>query len=527
MIRIGIGIIFFFMIAVVHAGNIQKLDLKKTNDKINQLKANGSYKEAEVLAIQLINQNPKDVDAQVQLASVYYKQGDYASAKTLLEGAQPYYPYDLDIPELLNLINQKTKNQPKTKVPNNPNLPVVMTTINKNRLAYPKKLDPVQTQNKIKQLKEKGSYKEAEDLALQLIAQNPRDVDAQVQLASIYYNQKDYSSAKIILEGAQIYYPKDPDIPELLNLINQKTNGKIVKTNAENDATVSSVTKKINQNRSASLTGKPSDIPANATVFSPSNLQATNILNNIVALPPGQEYGPNQLGLVQQSIYGTSPYSYWDFTNLYYTRKTDFGMVLGSLNYASRFGYSAFQGSGEAIINFTDSFYLDTNIAYANNLNLFPKWTFGAEGYFSVTKDFQISLGDLYKNVPPLLYFNTYTGSLQKYVGDYLLIFRPYVFVPNAGDNTVLYTVSARKYFDSVDNSLVLTLGYGMTPDLADLQSIDFITIKERSAAIDYQFPLMNHRFVADIGLSYENQRFPSGFIRQLSGINAGIRARF
>lgn len=450
MIRKWTAIIFCMLIGMAHAQDFQKLDVKKTHDKIKQLQNDGLYKQAESLAIQLIMENPNNVDAQVQLAYVYYQNGDYASSKTILKGAEKYYPNDPDIPELLTLIYKKEQNLPishKNEI--NPALPGVMFIINQNRPTLENKATKTQ---------------------------------AQMDIVS------------------------SPSTPTQANTPSQ--------TNAQPSA------------ESTGQTNAPTEIPKNATVFSPSNLQATNILNNIVAEPTAMQYGPNQLGLVQQSIYGTSPYSYWDFTNLYYTRATDFGMILGSLNYASRFGMSAFQGAAEGIINFSEKFYLDVNLAYANNLNLFPDWTVGAEGYISVLPDLQVSFGDLYKAVTPR-YFNTYTFSLQKYYADYLFIFRPYFYVPNTGEDSILYTVSARKYFDSTDHNIVVTLGYGITPDLADLQSIDFITIKQRSVAVDYQFPLMNHRLVADVGLSYENQRFPSGFIRQLSGINAGLRARF
>jgi YaiO family outer membrane protein len=436
------------------------------------------------------------------------------------------------------------------------------------------KLDVNRTQAQIRAMKKMNNLKGAEELAKKYLVQYPHDVDVQLLLASIFYQEKDYDSAKAILTSAKADYPNDPDVDALLASVNLILKNQDVllayidKIDADmkdknyTDATdvLDLALNKYPENQdllkrkallkeakdqqevklkaaqpaqgttpaTAPTTTTGTTEPArSATVFSPANLQATNILNAVVTDYATEKYGHNQIGINQQSLYGTSPDSYWDFSSLYYTRSMDFGMVLGSLNYASRFGFKGWQGAAEAVIKFTKEFYVDVNLAYATNLNLFPNWTAGVEGYIVLPAAIQISFGDLYRAIDPK-YFNTYTTSIEKDIGDYALIFRPYMYIPQRGINSVLYTGTVRRYFnDSMDQFFAVTVGYGQAPDLADLQSIDFIVIKDRSLALTYQFPIVDHRMILDFGLSYENQRFPSGFIRQLSGADLNFRVRF
>lgn len=419
----------------------------------------------------------------------------------------------------------------------------------------------------IRLLKSQGNLLEARAVSMAYIKENPGDLDAKVLLASIYNQLNDFKSAKELLQAVLKKSPKEADAIELMQKVEadesafkaQAAEASTVTTKAPSSQTRDTYLSQITHHLAAeqykdalalsnnALKEYPNDADflqaknkaeyglgefnasntpvITASTFSPQNLQATEVLNAIVS-DTGKHYGPNQLGINQQSIYGTSPDSYWNFTNLYYTHDANFGMVLASLNHASRFGYSALQFSMESIVNLSKYFYLDVNVAYANNLNLFPNWTLGSEGYFSIPKWFDFSLGDLYRNVNPT-YFNTYTGSLSKDISDYWLSFRPYVFVPQSGSTSVLYTVTARRYLDSPDHFISMTLGYGVTPDLADLQSTNFITLDDKSASVTYQHPLLDHRMTINIGASYENQVFPSGTVRQLTGIDIGFKSRF
>lgn len=456
------------------------LDLHDAHKKLMEYQQKGKKKEAELLAVQILRQYPKDVDAMVMLAYVYYHNGDFESAQKMVDIARKTDPKDPDIEDMQKLIKNATRFFPMKKTADDN--PVLISL-----LAYLEQLNKVEVLQSAALQPPPPPPPPPAPVAQPLVVTPPAVASAPPATAQ----------------------PSPPPKP----LVKKETTSVNV---AQAPVSTGAATQSAAQ-----------QAPPTVSVFAPSNISQTNVLNNIVAIPKGYEHLLNQVGLAQQSIYATSPDGYWDFTNSYYTRKTDFGMVIGSVNYASRFGFQAVQGAAEGIINFTDKFYLDVNLAYANNLEIFPNWTVGAEGYVSLYKDLQVSVGDLYKAITPS-YFNTYTGSIQKYYGDYLFIFRPYFYVPNEGDISIFYTASARLYIDGdVDHSLVVTLGYGKTPDLADLQSLNFIIVQDRSIAVDYLFPLLNHTLLLDVGLSYENQRFPSGFIRQLSGANVGIRYRF
>lgn len=419
----------------------------------------------------------------------------------------------------------------------------------------------------IRTLKNEGRLLQARDVAIKYVQKYPHDLDLKVLLAAIYDELDDFRSATELLKAVLAKSPHETDALELMQKVeadeaafkqqaaqldHAETNVLTLQTKEDYIATVQR--QLVAENYKAALTtakaglkqypNDPDLLQAEnkayyglgefhgpgpsfytASTFTPQNLQATEVLNAIVS-ETGKEYGKSQFGFNQQSIIATSPDGYWDFTNLYYTHDTDFGTMISSLNYARRFGYTGFQFAMEAITNVNKYIYFDLNAAYADNLNLFPNWTFGAEGYFSIPHFIDISAGNLYRNINPT-YFNTYTMSFSKDVGDFWLSFRPYAFVPKTGTSSVYYTLTTRRYLGTVDHFVSMTLGYGVTPDLASLETVDFITVDDKAISLTYQRPLDNHRWIINVGASYENQIFPSGMVRQLTGVDVGLRVRF
>src|SRR5262245_49447148 len=70
--------------------------------------------------------------------------------------------------------------------------------------------------NQIKALKQSGKLEEAKSLALAYLKDHPQDVDVQLLLGSIYYQQKNYLSAQEVLQRGLNAYPTYMDVRVLL-----------------------------------------------------------------------------------------------------------------------------------------------------------------------------------------------------------------------------------------------------------------------------------------------------------------------
>lgn len=339
---------------------------------------------------------------------------------------------------------------------------------------------------------------DAEKLCLQYLQQYPKDVDFMVLLADIYMREQRYQEAEPLLQQVVAEYPNYTDAVDMLAVVEKK---------------------QVQAQQPNVVLAEPKTAPIK--IFNP-------VIPENISLDSDKK---NQIGLEQQSIYATSPDGYWDFTTLFYSRKTNFGAVVGALNYASRFGYEAVQGEVDTYITFGKVSYLEVVLAYADELNIFPDYVAGGELFFYLPHDYEISGGAQYKNVGAT-YFNTYTASVQKNIGLYSLQFRPYAYVPKAGESSVFYTGIINRAItledeDYGDHNVKVTLGFGKTPDLADLETIDFFVINNNYGGLDYEFPIANHQYVFDVGVFYNHQAFPSGMVRQLTGLNFMVRGLF
>jgi len=259
----------------------------------------------------------------------------------------------------------------------------------------------------------------------------------------------------------------------------------------------------------------------------PTNNAAKELLSNINEISPHRLYGLNTIGLSTFNQYAADITQIWDYSTLYYARETPVGLVTARLNYAARLGERAPQGQLEFLPVLNPYLYFDLVGAIANKPQLFPQYSFLAEGYWTIPNFLTLSFGGNYNYIIGPTYFTKYTSSISKSLKDYWLSFRVNHYVPSAGQNSTLYIATIRRYFNTIDSYLNLTIGYGKSPDLADLEQVDFIVIQNRFANINFRFPIFNHQTLIDFGVDYANWKYPSGLVRNLYGINIGLNYKF
>ena len=152
----------------------------------------------------------------------------------------------------------------------------------------------------------------------------------------------------------------------------------------------------------------------------------------------------------------------WQKMYIEYRRITSGGPIIGRLNIGHRFDITDYQGEIDYWPEFNDKWYSYFNIGVSGG-DLFPEFRAGAELYRALPNGFESSLGFRY------LKFSEddviiFTGSVGKYIGNWLLIGRPY-FTPQDSGVSSSFTILARRYLGIPDNFVSLLAGFGFSPD--------------------------------------------------------------
>lgn len=138
--------------------------------------------------------------------------------------------------------------------------------------------DVVSKQQEIRTLMDNEKFAEAESQASLLLEQYPNDIDVQMLMAHVYYREGKYEAARDLLVKIEKQAPNSQDAADLRGALSKKIT-------------------------MAPAPSTPAVPPQSAILFAPQNLQATNILNNVVTDYRAFGYGSNQIGFNQQSIY--------------------------------------------------------------------------------------------------------------------------------------------------------------------------------------------------------------------------------
>jgi len=231
-----------------------------------------------------------------------------------------------------------------------------------------------------------------------------------------------------------------------------------------------------------------------------------------------------QMGAGTSLIPVKNPDQFWTISSLYAQYHTPRGGAGLAVNYQTRPGpgLKSPQYVAYATPQWTETNYTFISYANANNPFLFPNQLISVEDFQSLPKGFQISGGNTYRKLPGN-YFNTYTGSLGKYIKSYYLEFRPYYFTPKIGKTSLLYAFTAKKFFGP-QNYLGFVINNGSSPDLANLNE-PFIRTQVQTYLLVAQYQL-SKRFDIQGSVGEQIQNFGKSNIRYYKYVNVGIDFR-
>lgn len=152
----------------------------------------------------------------------------------------------------------------------------------------------------------------------------------------------------------------------------------------------------------------------------------------------------------------------WQKMSLEYRRHTSGGPIIGRLNMGHRFELTDYQGEIDYWPEYNENWYSYFNVGLSGG-DLFPEFRGGAELYRALPQGFETSFGFRY------LKFSEddviiLTASVGKYIGNWLLIARPY-FTPQDSGVSSSFTFLARRYLGNPDTFASLLGGFGFSPD--------------------------------------------------------------
>lgn len=150
------------------------------------------------------------------------------------------------------------------------------------------------------------------------------------------------------------------------------------------------------------------------------------------------------------------------------SRRTDYGSVIGRINYQNRFSTNGIQGELDFYPSIADGWYGYVSAGFSSS-SLFPSFRSGAELYHNLPKAFEVSAGFRYLNFSSDVWI--FTGTVSKYQGNWLFTVRPYI-TPNSVGVSRSLSLLARKYISGPENYITFRGGFGFYPEERRFQDV-------------------------------------------------------
>jgi len=139
--------------------------------------------------------------------------------------------------------------------------------------------------------------------------------------------------------------------------------------------------------------------------------------------------------------------------------------ILPRLYVSERFNKTGWLGEVDAYHTFKSKDYIFLQAGYSPEA-IFPSYKLGAEYFHPFAKKWEYSLGGRYFGFSEANDILLWTGSLSKYSGKHLTIFRPFVGIQGTGDfNNLTFTLQHR-YYRTDKEYLGIFGNFGYNPGL-------------------------------------------------------------
>ena len=446
------------------------------------------------LLISLLKKHPNYLEAQVLLVRLYLQQHQYGLA----------YQH----------VQQGLKNDPKHE------------ELLKARSVVLSAVSFEPPNMGLNDLYHKGLKKDAIQKAEAYLSVYPNDADVGLILAKFYMQEGKYEKARLVLMPFIYKYPSYTDV--YIQLINIDM---ILKRRDEARKLVhlglmyAPWDEQLNKKNHDLILMDQTHVQK-YQLIKENNTRTYSLENKGIQTFQPVTY-QHEAGFLQQAYYITDRQKVWDYTSLFYGQQTKYGKLYGKLNYASRLQRQAVQFEMEYYPKINDYIYLDLDASTANQPVLFPNYAYSGEVFIVLPKLFNPSFGAQMNRINNRYQFSRFTTSISKDIGYNNLTFRPYFYLPNRGSSSTLYTLNYRYTFNEPYGNMGVILGTGTTPDLANLETVDFLVLKNKLISPYINFTLLQERLLVNMSLLYQNQIFPNQRVRDWLGGVVGATWKF
>jgi YaiO family outer membrane protein len=371
------------------------------------------------------------------------------------------------------------------------------------------------------------NYPAAIATAKRALAMNPKYTDIVVFIGRVYAWDKQADSSRVYFEKALIQNPLLEDVYIAYSDLEFWN---------DNDSTALELVQR-------GLSYNPSSVPLlirKARLLNETKdfMAAISVIDTILSIDRGNtearalasqirdNVSQNRIGIKYDYVHFDKQFpDPWQFLSLDYTRQTKAGSYTARLNYANRFAANGLQYELEAYPRISRTFYTYANLAYSDDVGVFPKWRAGASLYANLPKAWEAEAGIRY------LYFTSnafiYTVYVGKYYRSFLFGARTYL-APAANNMSHSYSLLARYYYGGIDDFVGINLGAGLSPDdrRVNVQLNDVYKLRTYRAELTWRHAIRKLNIIT-LNASVLNQEYRPATIGNQFQFGIGYIRRF
>jgi len=338
-----------------------------------------------------------------------------------------------------------------------------------------------------------GNHRPAKDILIQIVAKNPKNLEARALLASTYSWNGQYAKARkefnIITSqersnGAvwisavknELYAKQNPTA---LGLANKALF--YLKSNIEVERLRDIALERIKNTKYQELGWYNTKSPLRTAKILKKELTKKNKIlenekkgqiaevSNEAKTPVAKEILNNRLAIRNALTVFDQRYDPAIYSSVSLRRQTLAGSIIPRINYSNRNGINGLQYDLDFYPKFSKRFYAYLNYGYSNAA-IYPNHKVGGDLYVNLPGAMEFSAGGRYikfqnRNVSVI------TNSLGHYRGNYYFSLRSYVRPKEDNLIGVSGNLLVRKYLKDAENFFGINVGLGFSPELRQLIS--------------------------------------------------------
>ncbi|MFS4491902.1 YaiO family outer membrane beta-barrel protein [Maribacter sp. 2308TA10-17] len=399
-----------------------------------------------------------------------------------------------------------------------------------------------------------GKHTNAKDILLQVVAKNPKDLEARALLASTYSWNGQYAKARDefnkitsvertnsavwisaiknelyanqnatalgLANKALFYVKKNTEVERLLKIAIERIQNKKYTELGWHNTKSPLKTKASKKKAKKKDTSKEKEVKPETKETKPENANedktpvAKEVLNNRIAIR-------NAFTVFDQR-YDPAIYS-----SVSLRRQTQAGSLIPRINYSNRNGQHGVQYDLDFYPKFSKRFYAYLNYGYSN-ASIYPNHKMGGDLYVNLPGAMEFSAGGRYisfatRNV------TVFTNSIGHYRGNYYFSLRSYIRPKENDLIGVSGNLLVRKYLKDAENFFGINVGMGYSPELRQLISGDellaetLLYVESQRLSFEYQFTgkSTTNSYRANMGVTRQEFAFAAG--TYFWGVSAGL----